>query len=203
MNAALQVFFEIYDWPPFVIALIASVAAVAAGAALEMSVRACLKRPISPSSLALAEQEHHRQQEAEATKLTSSESLLLCSRIYLCRFNPVHGLPRLDLVCLTAPRLPVELQFFSAFAGARSLTHALVNKGRHCLEGCLALMTVCIACLCNVQYCDQNRSTSYMGPCPQDILRRSIEVQMTSSKIFWLWLIAILVIVVCTCSNTA
>lgn len=79
----LQVFFEIYDWPPFVIALIASVAAVAAGAAFEMSVRACLRRPISPSKLALEEQEHHQQQEAEAVKLTDSTSLLSPSSLQL------------------------------------------------------------------------------------------------------------------------
>ncbi|KAK9858885.1 hypothetical protein WJX84_001389 [Apatococcus fuscideae] len=73
LSAALhQVFFEIYDWPPFVIALIASVAAVAAGAVFEMAVRACLKRPIPPSNLALAEQEHRREQEAATTKLTSN-----------------------------------------------------------------------------------------------------------------------------------
>ncbi len=55
-------FFEIYDWPPFVIALIASVVAVAAGAAFELAVRACLKRPIPPSALALAEQQHRLEQ---------------------------------------------------------------------------------------------------------------------------------------------
>lgn len=77
----LQVFFEIYDWPPFVIALIASVAAVAAGAVFEMSVRACLKRPIRPSNLAVAEQEHHREQEAAAIKLTSSEYRIMPATI--------------------------------------------------------------------------------------------------------------------------
>ena len=71
----LQVFFEIYDWPPFVIALIASVVAVVVGAAFEIPMRACLRRPIQPSSLAVAEREHRlEQQQLDAFKSSEGES---------------------------------------------------------------------------------------------------------------------------------
>ncbi|KAK9858888.1 hypothetical protein WJX84_006937, partial [Apatococcus fuscideae] len=74
LSAALhQVFFEPFDWPRFVIALGASVVGLAAGAAMELPVRACLRRPIAPSNLTLAEQAHRREQEAAATKLKDIE----------------------------------------------------------------------------------------------------------------------------------